>query len=111
MKSLPTVEQIREKLGSDPHWLERGILAIYANQTADEQQSEATRHDNGIGFTGADAHFMSSLAKQIERSHRRPGDRLSPKQRAIAFERMPKYARQLHRVAKSRQNGDNPPVS
>lgn len=103
MKDIPTVEQIRERLASDPRWLERGILAIYANQTADEQVSEATRHDNGIGFTGADAHFMSSLAKQIEQSHRAPGERLSPKQRAIAHERMPKYARQLHGIAKAKQ--------
>ena len=104
MKTLPAVEQIRENLGSDPRWMERGILAIFAYQTADEQQSESTCHDNGVGFTGADAHFMSSLAKQIEQSHRAPGERLSPKQRAIAFDRMPKYARQLHRIAKDKQS-------
>jgi hypothetical protein len=55
----------------------RALIVLFERQTADEQRSENTLHDNGIGFTGADAEFMSSLAKQvIERGS------LSPRQLA-----------------------------
>ena len=70
--------------------LERAIVRIYRNQTADEKRVEATTHYNGIGFTGADAKFLSSLATWVNR-----GKHLTDKQAYVANKKMQKYARQL----------------
>ena len=93
-----TKEFIKEKLITDQRWLMRGIIAIYEKQTWDEQQSEMTKEDNGVGFNGIDAYILSSFAKQIK-----AGRTLSIKQLAIAQKKMPKYARQLLTIAK--ENG------
>ena len=86
---------IRLLLGSNEKWALKGLVRIYANQTADEKSDETTRHDNGVGFTGTDGHFMTSLAKQyIARG------KLSEVQMSFIFRKMPKYARQLERVSK-----------
>jgi hypothetical protein len=94
---------IREKLVSNDKWLVRGILAIYARQTTDEQQAEQTSHHNGVGFNGTDANILSSFAKQIlswqaTENPRYPSP-LSPKQLDLARRKMPKYAGQLARIA------------
>ena len=70
--------------------LERAIVRIYNNQTRDEKQVAETRHVNGIGFTGADAAFLTSLATWIL-----SGKHLSEKQFYVASKKMKKYARQL----------------
>ncbi len=88
------VGYIRHKLATEASWALRGLVRIYENQTLDEQTSEDTRHDNGIGFTSADGHFMTSMAKQyIARGS------LSEKQMKRVFKNMPKYARQLEKEA------------
>jgi hypothetical protein len=86
--------------------VEKAILVLYSRQTTDEQQTEATRHTNGMGFTGADAPFLSSLAKWIKTSRREPGDRLSPRQRDRARRQLQKYAAQLVRAAAERQTAN-----
>ncbi len=88
------VALIREKLKTDRNWALRGLLVIYDNQTEDEKNVEQTVEHNGIGFTGADAEFLSSLASQ----YRRKGY-LSTKQLSILFKKIPKYASQLQKMA------------
>ena len=88
------IAYIRERLATSPAWATRGLLRIYDNQTADEQASQTTSHDNGIGFSGCDAEILSSFAEQIRR-----GRNMSPKQMALIFKRMPKYAAQLESVS------------
>jgi hypothetical protein len=83
---------IRDKLSNDQAWALRGLLAIYANQTADEQAMAQTTYANSIGFTGADAEFLTSLAKQAEAR-----GTLSPKQMIYVLKKMPKYSGQLER--------------
>jgi hypothetical protein len=83
---------IRTKLETDKAWATRGLIRIFDNQTLDEQSSEATIRNNGIGFTPADAEFLTSLAKQFQSK-----GYLSPKQTVILHKRMPKYAAQLER--------------
>lgn len=97
---LLTKEFVKTMLLSDSNWLYRGILAIFNKQTYDEQQSETTKEDNGVGFNGVDAYMLSSFAKQIA-----AGRTLSPKQLAIARKKMPKYAGQLIQIAKEKHNG------
>lgn len=85
---------IREKLGTDIRWATRGLLRIYDNQTDDEQRAEETKYWNNIGFTGADAHILSSFATQVLK-----GFSLSEKQQKILFKKMPKYSSQLEHAA------------
>lgn len=79
-------------------WLTRAIQAIWNFQTNDEQMTDETRHSNNVGFNGADANILSSFARQLQ-----AGRNLSIKQLAIAKKKMPKYAKQLARIA----NGTN----
>tara|TARA_R110000751_G_scaffold71196_5_gene143986 strand:- start:1232 stop:1552 length:321 start_codon:yes stop_codon:yes gene_type:complete len=87
---------IKDNILAEPIWMARGILAIYDRQTADEQSNETTRYHNGVGFGAMDANILSSLAKQLKR-----GRALSPKQTQIANKNMPKYCKQLARIAQS----------
>lgn len=80
---------VRQQLAADPAWAAYALLAVYARQTANEQQAEQTEEDNGVGFTGTDAEFLTSLAKQVEKY-----GRLSTKQIALMQKRMAKYASQ-----------------
>lgn len=89
---------IRAKLTNDPRWVIRGLLAVYANQTRDEQTAETVKYENGVGFTGADGEILSSFAKQVE-----AGRQMSPKQMALLFRKMPKYARQLEAEARANE--------
>ena len=87
------VEHIRMMLGTNYNWAIRGLLRIYANQTADEQSSEATRYHNSVGFTGPDSKILSSFAKQVI-----SGLTLSNKQTDLLYKKMPKYSSQLERM-------------
>lgn len=89
------VNFIRHQLGINRAWALRGLVRIFKNQTADEQMSETTKHHNNIGFTGADAEILTSMAKW-----HMSGRTLSSKQMAVFFRRMPKYARQLEGVSR-----------
>ena len=89
-----TVDLVRERMAADDSWVIRGLIAIYRMQTASEQASKSTDVLNGVGFTGVDAAFGSSLAEQaIKRGS------LSPKQMIYARRMMRKYAGQLVRIA------------
>lgn len=100
---------VRENLAVNDTWLIRGLLAIYARQTADEKSSEHTKHDNEVGFNGLDAPILSSFAKQViqwnntEPRFRRFNSPLSPKQLVIARRKMAKYSGQLTRIARQPQ--------
>ena len=93
-----TKERMIEKLETSSVMVERSLLVIYANQTADEQASQTTSKENGIGFTGADAFILSSFAEWMEKGKAKgipEGKRLSPKQLEIARKKLKKYTRQL----------------
>jgi hypothetical protein len=97
---------IKHNMLHNQQWLCRGILAIFARQTDDEQNVEHTRYHNSRGFNGTDAKILSSFAKQIERwnaetVHRYPTP-LSDRQLAIAARKMGKYAVQLVRVVREK---------
>jgi len=51
-----TPEQVAQFVG-------RALVVIFNNQTADEKAASTTNVDNGIGFTGADAHSGCITAK------------------------------------------------
>lgn len=103
MTKVYTVDEIRDLLDRSDEAVIRGLLRIYERQTFDEQKSEFTKHDNGIGFSAADGHILSSFAKQVKKHQIDPNPRyktpLSPKQMAMARARIRKYARQLCEIA------------
>jgi hypothetical protein len=72
------------------------LFQIYERQTADEQAVGATKEDNGVGFTGVDAAFATSLVEQVKERHS-----LSPKQIACVMKMTKKYARQAYESAQS----------
>jgi hypothetical protein len=82
--------------------VERAVLVLYQRQTADEQVTSSTSHENGIGFNGTDAFILSSFAEQIQDSTYPKGRRLSPKQMGVARRKVQKYTRQLIEVATNR---------
>jgi hypothetical protein len=93
-----TVEMIKAKLATNDVMVERSLLVIYANQTADEKSAQTTNHTNGKGFNGTDAGILSSFAEwaiKMEKSGKVEGTRLSPKQREIARRKLMKYTKQL----------------
>ena len=89
-----TKEEIKQGINSSDRWLYRGVLAIYAKQTADEKDSSTTRYNNKMGFSACDAEFLSSLARQLLSR-----GTLSVKQTDYARKCMQKYVGQLCRVA------------
>lgn len=69
------------------------LLTIYDRQTQDEQITEATIEQNGVGFTGADAEILSSFSEQyLNKGY------LSMKQMALAREKVKKYWSQIRDV-------------
>ena len=81
---------VKQMLASNPAWAVRGLLKIYEFQTEAEQRVGETTEDNGVGFSGCDAHILSSFAEQIKN-----GRQMSEKQLAIIYKKMPRYSRQL----------------
>lgn len=88
---------IRHKLETDDAWLYRGLLAIYAGQTASEQLDKVTAERNNIGFNGTDAAFLSDLAERVKKY----GSLRTEKQVAACRRAMLKYAGQFERIAKA----------
>tara|TARA_Y100000758_G_scaffold193551_1_gene137904 strand:- start:9 stop:311 length:303 start_codon:yes stop_codon:yes gene_type:complete len=97
MATLKHYKQIiKNGIESNDRFLCDSLVKVYELQTPAEQNWGVTAELNGVGFTGVDAEFASSLAKQyIDKGY------LSPKQMVFARKIMPKYSGQLSRIAKS----------
>ena len=89
-----TKSDIRKLLEDSDLAVARAILAIYGRQTADEQSIGETTHHNGIGFSGVDADFLSSLARFYESK-----GFLSAGQLKYGRKKIMKYTRQLMDIA------------
>ncbi len=99
ISGLPSIKarvaRIKELLKEQDLILFYGLRFIYNLQTEDEKRAEETYHRNNVGFSGLDAEFLSSLAKQA-------GDRgLTEKQVPHARRKMMAYAAQIERVLRS----------
>lgn len=104
-----TLDGMRKLLAANQAFATRGLLRIFDYQTAVEQDAEQTHERNGVGFTGADAEILSSMAKWVrtwealpDTHPRKAKPALSDKQLAIVFKKMPKYAKQLLVIAYGR---------
>jgi len=70
--------------------MSKALMFLYARQTADEQASGTTAHDNGAGFSGIDAEFMSSVARGVQKF-----GNMTPGQAKHIKVKLAKYAGQL----------------
>lgn len=87
-------DEIREMLMVSDKAVARGLVMIYSLQTDSERNESMTVEHNGVGFSGVDAEFLSSLAKQVLAK-----GGLSEKQLFYARKKMFKYAGQLTKIA------------
>lgn len=81
---------LKNKLATNEAWALRAMVRVYGLQTMTEQCTDSTNEINGVGFSGPDAAFLTSLTKQYERR-----GSLSPKQMAFVFKKMPRYWSQV----------------
>ncbi|HPM74100.1 MAG TPA: hypothetical protein PLA71_00065 [Saccharofermentans sp.] len=87
------VSFIRKQLHTNRAWALRGLERIYLHQTEDEQMTAKTKYDNGIGFNGLDATFLSSIYEQSKTR------RITDRQMAYVHKLMPKYAGQIYAIS------------
>lgn len=104
------VAHIKHQLMHNDRWMVCGVVAIYNRQTASEKTSQHTQEHNGVGYSGVDGTFMSSIAEQLIRkqAHIHAKDKskpfdvreyLSANQLPHVRKRILKYAQQLMRLA------------
>ncbi len=99
---------IKDKLHTDDRWVLKGLYTIFQKQTEDEKNVGETVEHNTVGFTGVDGKFLTSLTEQmLKKGFKVENLRqytltsfFSDKQAAILKNKMPKYARQLNKIAK-----------
>jgi hypothetical protein len=91
-----TKEEVAAKLESDDKWLVRGLLAIHARQTGEEQLRGVTVENNGVGFNGVDSAIMTEMVV----FHKHHGY-LTAKQISLVRKKLLKYAGQLANIANS----------
>jgi hypothetical protein len=85
---------IKERLLISDKWVTQGVLSIFDYQTEEEQDSEDTFEDNGVGFNGVDAELLSSYAKFAKKA-----GFLTEGQMKYARKKMLKYSGQLAKIA------------
>lgn len=90
MNKKEVLKTLQQKLATDSRWAQRALLAIFRNQTTDEQVQGEVQHHNAKGFRCMDSYILTSFAVQLQ--HR---GSLSQKQMVIVHQKMPIYARQL----------------
>lgn len=93
-----TKESMLHVLNTKRGAVERALVALWKRQTAGEQAARTTKHQNGEGFTAADAHRLSLLAEKVAK-----GYQLSPIELEDSRARLQKYAGQLLEIAVERQ--------
>lgn len=91
-------EAVNRLLSSNDKAVTRAVLAVYRNQTESEKATKHTTESNSVGFTSVDAEILTNFAEFYQQT-----GFLTPKQLAIARNKMKKYWRQL--LAEIERNG------
>lgn len=81
----------------------RALVVLFNNQTRDEQCANVTNKENGIGFTGADAHSGSITAKYYIKNKTLMDWQIArwTKRGTRGYSRLAKYHKQLNDAANS----------
>lgn len=98
-----TEQQIVDLILTNDKACVSALLQLYKRQTADEQESEYTKHQNCVGFNAVDAGILSSFAEQARKrrelqkafSHGARMPDLSQKQMELLRKKLPRYRKQL----------------
>jgi hypothetical protein len=92
------VDALKKAIEFDEGFALFALNKIFALQTADEQEDGATKWWNGVGFGGVDAEILTSFANQykVRKS-------LSSKQMDLLKRKMVKYAGQIEKVWRHRE--------
>jgi hypothetical protein len=90
MATGTTIATIVNLINTDHRAVHRGIVVLFAEQTADEQKHEDTKHLNRRGFRADHAKRGSMLAKKIAKQ-----ERLSPDEFLWARDILFRYRWQL----------------
>lgn len=93
-KRVWTKQEIADLIQNDDRVLYRALKRLYGEQTSTEQVSGETRERNGVGFNGADANFLTSIAQFLIKN-----GFLTDKQKVITRKKLTKYAGQLTKLA------------
>lgn len=93
-----TRDQINTLLQTSDAAVERAMVVLFNRQTSDEQQTEETKHLNGVGFAGNAAHRGSYYAKWVLSKKRLTGIHLE-RARKIAL----RHSKQLVEEANKQQ--------
>jgi len=91
-------EEIKLLLETNDEMVARSVKTLYEFQTTEEQIEKTTSANNGVGFNGHDAEFMSNIAEWLL-----SGRTLTHKQLNIARKKIIKYSNQLASIANARQ--------
>lgn len=89
-----TVEEIENYLETNDKVLYGALKALYNCQTADEKSVGSATYQNGVGFNGCDAGFLTSCAEFLIKV-----GYLTPKQKVICRKKLKKYRKQLTKLA------------
>jgi len=79
-----TRTEIEEMINGNDRAVERAMVAIWERQTADEQETQGTRHHNGRGFAAWSARSGTYFAEWVSSGRRLTGKHLV-KARKIAL--------------------------
>ena len=94
MTKKDVIEYYKAKLSTNEGWALRGLERIAMRQTEYELENELTHENNKVGFSGPDAEILTSFYRVVKK-----GYSLTPKQKAILFQKIPKYAGQLVNIS------------
>ena len=83
-KKTWTRTEIEEMINGNDRAVERAMVAIWERQTADEQETQGTRHHNGRGFAAWSARSGTYFAEWVRSGRRLTGKHLV-KARKIAL--------------------------
>ena len=93
-KKVWTEEEIKSLVQTKDKVLYGALKKLYAEQTADEQNSAQTTYRNGAGFNSVDAKFLTSTSEFLLKT-----GFLTSKQKAVVRRKLVKYNKQLTRLA------------
>jgi len=90
-----TKEQIKENLSKNPKWIERALVVLHNLQTTEEQITNETIKENGVGFNSSDSRYLSYCSKWVK-----SGKHLNEKHLQKCGQRLPKYWKQIQSMIK-----------
>lgn len=101
--SVPSVDEIKKLLASNPSFSVEAMVMVYRCQTSSERTTGVTIEKNGVGFGAFDAELLTSFSQQVQ-----SGRTLSARQMVYVFKKMPKYAKQVHKLLEAEVNAKWP---